>query len=354
MNPPPVPSSIRGRGKSRHSKGDGDTAETSISWQADVQRTNKLVDYLVNNMADCCVLFSSEGKKPSDPNIEGPPLGKDKNAIHAVMLRPYSSSIGSEGFGLSSQLCSSPPQCNIPSTSTATCSGTGVPQFNYPPPPHPPPLQFAPHQFDFAPPHQGGQPGSVTGSHPQWSYISPQSAHPGGVPAPQFNFPLPQNAQPGNASGSLQHWNFGLPPQGAYTGGVTGSLPTPQFNFAPPPQSVQATSTSGSPQRWNYDLSPQGGQSQSRNTYSPGPPTLSDFPGMDDDNDNPLADDMEDLRIDESVGRHDDDNVFNLNSPPKSKWGGKKCQQPPSYPTPSPPHICQMGRTHQADGRNLH
>ncbi|KAG1845485.1 hypothetical protein DFJ58DRAFT_706120, partial [Suillus subalutaceus] len=85
MNPPPVPSSNRGRGKSRRSKGDGDTTETSISWQADVQCTNKLVDYLVNNMADCRVLFSSEGKKPSDPNIEGPPLGKDKNAIHAVI-----------------------------------------------------------------------------------------------------------------------------------------------------------------------------------------------------------------------------------------------------------------------------
>lgn len=85
MNPPPVPPPNRGRGKSRRSKGDGDTTETSISWQADIQRTNKLVDYLVNNVADCRILFSSEGKKPSDPNIEGPPSGKDKNAIYAVI-----------------------------------------------------------------------------------------------------------------------------------------------------------------------------------------------------------------------------------------------------------------------------
>ncbi|KAG1833335.1 hypothetical protein EV424DRAFT_1311432, partial [Suillus variegatus] len=85
MNPPPVPPPNCGRGKSRRSKGDGDTTETSISWQADIQRTNKLVDYLVNNVADCRILFSSEGKKPSDPNIEGPPSGKDKNAIYAVI-----------------------------------------------------------------------------------------------------------------------------------------------------------------------------------------------------------------------------------------------------------------------------
>jgi hypothetical protein len=71
--------------KTKHSKGDGETTESSISWQADPQCTNKLVHFLTNNPADCRILFSSEGKKPADPDIEGPPSGKDKNAIHAVM-----------------------------------------------------------------------------------------------------------------------------------------------------------------------------------------------------------------------------------------------------------------------------
>ncbi|KAG1843622.1 hypothetical protein C8R48DRAFT_780604 [Suillus tomentosus] len=371
--------------------------------QADIQHTNKLVDHLLNNVADCCVLFSSEGKKPSDPNIEGPPSGKDKNTIHVVIaevifsgnivysgqyaanqtrfrdsvsnritdlqnkFRDYRNEFELTGAGIVPlnvgtaenlhakvqkefpwQLCLFPLPCNIPSTSAATGSGTGIPQYDYPPPPHPPPSQFAPHQFDL--PHQSGQPGGVTGSHPQWNYnVPPQSTHPGGVPALQFNFPLPQNAQPGSASGSPQHWTFGLPPRGTYTGGVTGSLSTPQFNFAPPPQSAQASGSSGSPQRWNYDLSPQGAQS---NTYSPGPPTLSDFPGMDNDDDNPLAGDMEDLRMDESVSRHDDDNIFSLDSPPKSKQGGNKRQQPPSSPTPSPPPFAapQKPRTSTHDG----
>jgi hypothetical protein len=83
MNPPPVPQP--NKRKSKRSKGDGETTESSISWQADPQRTNKLVHFLTNNPADCRILFSSEGKKPADPDIEGPPSGKDKNAIHAVM-----------------------------------------------------------------------------------------------------------------------------------------------------------------------------------------------------------------------------------------------------------------------------
>ncbi|KAG2360013.1 hypothetical protein BDR07DRAFT_1378290 [Suillus spraguei] len=85
MNPPPVPPSNRGKGKAKHSKGDGDNTETSISWQADLQHTSKLVDFLISNMANCHILFSGEGKKPTNPNIEGPPSGKDKNAIHAVI-----------------------------------------------------------------------------------------------------------------------------------------------------------------------------------------------------------------------------------------------------------------------------
>ncbi|KAG1887393.1 hypothetical protein F4604DRAFT_1675359 [Suillus subluteus] len=346
MNPPPVPPFNRGKGKPKHSKGDGDSSETSISWQADLQRTNKLVDFLVNNAVDCRILFSSEGKKPTDPNIKGPPLGKDKDTIHAVIadvifsgdkvyvgqyaanrtrfhdsvancitvlwnkFHEYHNEFESTGAGIVPldvgtaenphakvkkefpwydnlyKIWGSNPSFAAKTTSSRPGTDHGGDLFALIPSP---PSQFAPHQFDFAPPHQSGQQGGIAGSHPH-------------VPAPQFNFTaLPQNAQPGNVSGSPQHWNYGLPPQGTYASGVTGSLPTPQYNFTPPPQSVPPSSTSGSPQHWNYDLSPQGAQSQSCNAYSPGPPTLSDFPGMGDDNDNPLADDMEDLHMDESV-----------------------------------------------------
>ncbi|KAG1854233.1 hypothetical protein F4604DRAFT_1686078 [Suillus subluteus] len=296
MNPPPVPHSNHGKGKSKHSKGDGDSSGTSISWQADLQCTNKLVNFLVDNTVDCRILFSSEGKKPTDPNIEDPPSGKDKNAIHAVITDViFSGNKVYVGQYAANQLCplmrvlqkiymkefpwydnlykiwdsnpsfaakttsskpgtdhagdlfalmhpaggsAHPPlQCNMSSTNAATDSGIDVLQINYPPPSHLPPSHFAPYQFDFAPPpHQSGQQGGMSGSHPQWNYnVSLQSAHPGSIPAPQFNFTtLPQNTQLGNVSGSPLHWNYGLPSQGTYAGGVTGSLPTPQYNFTPP------------------------------------------------------------------------------------------------------------------------
>ncbi|KAG2158785.1 uncharacterized protein EDB93DRAFT_1246027 [Suillus bovinus] len=211
----------------------------------------------------------------------------------------------------------SPPQYNVPSTSGHAGSGTAVPQFNYPPPPHPPP----PQQHCWF---------SLT---LELQCLSPK--HP-----PQQYSLLLNSTSPLSQEmllGLLQHWNYGLPLQGGYAGGVAGSLslPAPQFNFVPPQQSVPPSSTLGSPQRWDYG-SPQSALSQSRNPYSTGPPpALPNFTGTDNNNNNPLADEMEDLRMDESVGHCD----IILDSPPKSNHHTKKCQQPSSSPTPPPPSL---------------
>ncbi|KAG2752755.1 hypothetical protein P692DRAFT_20871078 [Suillus brevipes Sb2] len=332
-----------------------------------------LVHFLINNPADCRILFSSEGKRPADPDIEGPPSGKDKNpnmlpirlgfvTLWATVLQhdlwnkfcDHHNEFESTGAGIVPlnagtaenlytkvkkdfpwyndlyKIWGSHPSFAAKTTSAKSSSDHVGDLFALT---HPggssacPPPQ---HNTSSIPPHQSGQPGSVPGPHSQWNY---KSAHSGSVSAPQFNFGLPQSTQPG----SPQHWNYGPPPQGGFTGGV----PAPQYNFGPPQQSVQPnvppSSTSGSPQCWNFAPSPQ--SAQTCNPYSPGPPA---FSKRDDDdnnnnnnnnNNNTLADNMEDLCMDESDGRHD----IILDSPPKPNHHPKKHQQPPSSPTPSPP-----------------
>ncbi|KAG1866672.1 hypothetical protein F4604DRAFT_1682747 [Suillus subluteus] len=82
-----------GRGKTRGSRGSTTTNTTTdhatqapkftIQWQADSSHTQRVIDHLCSNSADCRVLFFSDGKQL---HVEGDhPSGKDKLAICAVI-----------------------------------------------------------------------------------------------------------------------------------------------------------------------------------------------------------------------------------------------------------------------------
>ncbi|KAG2135702.1 uncharacterized protein EDB93DRAFT_1107059 [Suillus bovinus] len=315
MNPPLVPHSNSGKGKSKHSK--EDTTESSISWQADLQHTKKVIDFLINNPADCRILFSSEGKKPTNPNIEGPPSGTDKNVIHAVIAGVifsgdnvyadqyaancirFRDSVGNHITILWNKFCDYHNEfestgAEIVPFNVGTAENLHVKvKKDFP-------------WYDDLYKIWGSNPSfaaKTTSLKPGSDYMGDPFAltHPGGntvcspcnitsLPSvvmlvveqpsynlttlllhilhlhslPPINLMSPFLTKVINQAALLVlthsgitislpkapttvHWNYGLPPQGGYAGGVTGSLPTLQFNFVPPQQNVPPSSTSGSP-----------------------------------------------------------------------------------------------------------
>ncbi|KAG2032686.1 hypothetical protein BDR03DRAFT_1014946 [Suillus americanus] len=146
----------------------------------------------------------------------------------------------------------------------------------------------------------------------------------------------------------LSQWNYAPPPPSART---DSSASSPVFNYPPLPTGAESQGGRGS-----YAPSFGGAyapttQSFNSGPYSPAAPSFSNgfsYHGHNDDN--PLAEEMEDLHMD---GIDEDDthgNTISLNSPPRPKTTGKgKKRQdppspssPPSPPSPSPPATFAM------------
>ncbi|KAG1838874.1 hypothetical protein F4604DRAFT_1941094 [Suillus subluteus] len=85
--------------------------------------------------------------------------------------------------------------------------------------------------------------------------------------------------------------------------------------------------------------------------YSPAPPEFNNYEPPSDDG--PLADGMEDLHMDDMDNICHDKNIYNLDSPPKSKKAHRKKQQLPLSPTPSPPQsVAPLPRTSNHDSHS--
>ncbi|KAG1893059.1 uncharacterized protein F5891DRAFT_1196870 [Suillus fuscotomentosus] len=165
------------------------------------------------------------------------------------------------------------------------------------------------------------------------------------------NTPLP-NAPAGGVAGSSTGPTYDYLPPNAHAGGATAAAPptspfchTPpapggsggspsQWNYVPPPPSTHTNSSARSPV-FRYPPLPSGATSHD-GTYSPiahSPTDDYNFDGIYDDN--PLAGEMEDLNMDSPDEiTHNDSNTISLDSPPRHR-AGKKCQEPPSPPSPT-------------------
>ncbi|KAG2038478.1 hypothetical protein BDR03DRAFT_1009922 [Suillus americanus] len=380
MDPPLVPPA---RGKGKCTKGGGDsTPPSSISWQSVPQQTNRLVNFLLQHPADCAILFSSEGKKAANHEAEGYASGTGKNDIHSVIagvvflmiLRKYDKefpwynqlyTIWGYHPAFAAKTSSSKPgvdhagdlfglTCPLGGSIGPTASSSaGL------------------YNIDHTSSAQGGEEDSLHGS-PMWLESMPIPTHPQAGSAAGSSMGFTPHSTPKMGASSTQQWGFGYPGAAAspqYNFGPSapgGSLS--QWNHAPPPPSACTDSSAGSPV-FNYPPLPTGAESQggggsyapsfgstyapttqsfNSGPYSPAAPSFSDsfsYHGRNDDN--PLAEEMEDLRMD---GVDEDDthgNMISLNSPPRPKTTGKgkKHQDPPSPsspPSPSPPATFAM------------
>ncbi|KAG1876230.1 hypothetical protein F4604DRAFT_1924519 [Suillus subluteus] len=380
MDPPPAPPAC-GRGKC--GRGGRDTTPTiSISWQSVPQRTNRLVDHLVGSAPDCRILFASEKRNSANREAEGRLSGKDKNEIHAFIARVVFSDDDQYG-----PLYASNPNKFRDSVGNRIAAlrtkfrdiraefestGAGIVPID---------SETSKYEKDFP---WYDQLYSIWGSHPSFS-AKTSSSKPGvdhagdlfsltrpsgGSVCPPASssadpdspmqlgyMPLPPNAQAGGVAGSSTGSAYGYPPPSAHAGGAAAApSASPQFFYSPPAPG----GSGGSPSQWNYAPSPPGAHTNSSagspvfrfpplpsgsishdGAYSPVTPSLNDnynYDGLYDDN--PLADEMEDLHMDgmDEITR-DDSNAISLNSPPRPR-AGKKRQEPPS--PPSPPATSQM------------
>ncbi|KAG2055675.1 hypothetical protein BDR06DRAFT_970791 [Suillus hirtellus] len=181
--------------------------------------------------------------------------------------------------------------------------------------------------------------GSVAGSStgPTYDYLPP-NAHAGGAMAaapptsPQFyHTPPAPNTHAGGAVAVAPHTSpfCHTPP----APGGSGGSPL-QWNYVPPPPSTHTNSSAESPV-FSYPPLPSGATSHD-GTYSPithSPTDDYNFDGIYDDS--PLVGEMEDLNMDSPDEiTHDDSNAISLDSPPRHR-AGKKCQEPPSPPSPT-------------------
>ncbi|KAG2029432.1 hypothetical protein BDR03DRAFT_1018407 [Suillus americanus] len=376
MDPPPVPPA---RGKGKRTKGGRDSAPpSSISWQSVPQRTNRLVDFLLQHPADFAILFSSEGKKAANCEAEGRTSGTGKNDIHSVLAGVVFSDDPHPPLSI---IVNRKYDKEFPWYNQLYTIWGSHPAFAAKTSSLKPGVDHAGDLFSLTRP-LGGSIGPTTSSSAGLYNIDHTSSAQGseedslhGSPMRLESMPIPTRPQASSATGSstgfaphsapemgassTQQWGFGYPGAAAspqYNFGPSapgGSLS--QWNYTPPPPSARTNSSAGSP-GGSYAPSFGGAytpttQSFNSGPYSPAAPSFSNgfsYHGCNDDN--PLAEEMEDLRMD---GVNEDDthgNTISLNSPlrPKTTGKGKKRQDPPSPssppspPSPSPPATCAM------------
>ncbi|KAG1809036.1 hypothetical protein EV424DRAFT_1543181 [Suillus variegatus] len=134
-----------------------------------------------------------------------------------------------------------------------------------------------------------------------------------------------------------------------YAQGASGAGSSPQRGFSQAPASNCAGSTTSSPLHFGHTPLPPSSRSFGHEDYSPAPLGSDYDPPFDD---GPLAHGMGDLCMDDTDEVHrDEENVYNLDSPPRSKKARGKKRQLPSSPTPSPPKA-PPPRTSNHDSRS--
>ncbi|KAG1865920.1 hypothetical protein DFJ58DRAFT_838549 [Suillus subalutaceus] len=372
----------RGRGKGRGGGGGGtntqDPSPATISWHNVPMRTNKLVDYLVEHPPDCAILFATETSKKSN-NYQadlGHASGKDKGEIYSVIANhvfhndaTYESWYATNPikflYGANSVIFAA----KFESTGAGIVPIDSETSDNL----HRKIEKDFPWYNDLY---------RIWGSNPSFS-AKMSSSKPGANHAGDL-FALTLSCR-------RQFWFTAVhklsPPSSKYwrelnrlpsANGLCISSPECSTYWScrlpPPTQPPSPSIRSGSQRRWRAGSSPQWSFSQatvqaaplapplhltcmplpptfSREDYSLAPPEFNDYEPPSDDG--PLADGMEDLHMDDMDDICHDENMYNLDSPPKSKKARGKKRQLPLSPTPSPPQsVAPLPRTSNHDSRS--
>ncbi|KAG1848899.1 hypothetical protein F4604DRAFT_1935189 [Suillus subluteus] len=340
------------RGRGRRGGGGGgtntqDSSPATISWHNVPMRTNKLVDYLVEHPPDCAILFATETSKKSN-NYQadlGHASGKDKGEIYSVIMNHVFHNDATYGSWYATnpiKFCDSVAnhitflqnkfrdiRAKFESTGAGIVPIDSETSDNL----HCKIKKDFPWYNDLY---------RIWGSNPSFSAKTSSSKPGAGHTSDLFVLTRPA----GCSSGSPQFTNYLHPPPSI--GGSSTDSPV-QMAYAYLPESASPTgSTASSPLHFTHMPLP---PTFSCEDYSPAPPEFNDYKPP--SNDGPLADGMEDLHMDDMDNIRHDENIYNLDSPPKSKKACGKKQQLPSSPTLSPPQsVAPLPHTSNHDSRS--
>ncbi|KAG1869250.1 hypothetical protein C8R48DRAFT_771407 [Suillus tomentosus] len=409
MDPPTRGRGRRGRGGANIQ----DSSPATISWHNVPMRTNKLVDFLVEHPPDCAILFATESKKSSNYHADlGRASGKDKGEIYSVIAKvifhddaTYGSWYATNPIKFRDSVAN-----RIASLRTKfrdiraefESTGAGIvpidsetsdnlhrkiekefpwyndlyriwgsnPSFSAKTSSSKPGADHAGDLYALTR-LAGGSRNPPSDTHPQLNIIIPNPAT-GSAGSPQLDYTVRPSGPSTSRAGDnthVQQTSYAHPPpsvggsqsgpatplephhspqyaQGASGGGgAAGS--SPQRGFSQAPASNCAGSTTSSPLHFGHTPLPPSSRSFGREDYSPAPQESDYDPPFDD---GPLAHGMGDLCMDDTDCR-DEENVYNLDSPPKSNNARGKKRQLPSSPTPSPPKA-PPPRTSNHDSRS--